>query len=186
MSNGDNGYRSNNQGYQNQNRGFQQYDQQYGSKRDQSKNGESLRPVNFDNAAAFRKDFYNPSDIARARSIEEVKGLNAKYEISLVGRDSNKYPPIAYFSEAGFPDYIMNEITRQGFTAPTGIQVGSEQMCTINNTNCNYCSFQGRWIANSHVGKKFGWNCKDWFWKNAGIHHSGFNSFEASTACAIW
>lgn len=186
MSNGDNGYRSNNQGYQNQNRGFQQYDQQYGSKRDQSKNGESLRPVNFDNAAAFRKDFYNPSDIARARSIEEVKGLNAKYEISLVGRDSNKYPPIAYFSEAGFPDYIMNEITRQGFTAPTGIQVGSEQMCTINNTNCNYFSFQGRWIANCHVGKKFGWNCKDWFWKNAGIHHSGFNSFEASTACAIW
>lgn len=125
MSNGGNGgYRSGNQGYQSQNRGFQQYDQPYGAKRDQSKNGETLRPVNFDNAAAFRKDFYNPSDSARARSADEVKALIAKYEISVTGRDSNKYPPIAYFSEAGFPDYIMNEINRQGFTSPTGIQGG--------------------------------------------------------------
>lgn len=125
MSNGGN-YRSSNTGYQSQNRGFQQYDsqQQFGQKRDQSKNGESLRPVNYDGVAAFRKDFYNPSEGARARTPEEVKALTAKYEISLVGRDISKYPPIALFSEAGFPEYIMSQLNRQGFTQPTGIQAG--------------------------------------------------------------
>lgn len=120
-------YRSNNNAaFQSQNRGFQQYDsqQQYGGKRDQSKNGESLRPVNYDNVAPFRKDFYQPSDSAKLRSPDEVKSLSAKYEISIVGRDSQKYAPLALFSEAGFPDYIMNEIQRQGFLQPTGIQAG--------------------------------------------------------------
>lgn len=111
--------------YQSQNRGFQQYgDSQYGGKRDQSKNGETLRPVNYDGVAPFRKDFYNPSEVARQRAPEDVKALGTKYEISLAGRDSNKYPPIALFAEAGLPDYIMHEMARQGFTHPTGIQAG--------------------------------------------------------------
>lgn len=127
MQNGGN-YRSNNgAAYQSQNRGFQQsYDSQnqYREKRDQSKNGETLRPVNFDNAAPFRKDFYNPTEAARNRSPEEVKALSTKYEISLVGNESHIYPPLALFSEAGLPDYVMSEMTRQGFTQPTGIQAG--------------------------------------------------------------
>jgi ATP-dependent RNA helicase DDX5/DBP2 len=97
---------------------------EYGAKRDMSRNGETLKPVNYDNIAPFRKDFYNPSELAKARSTEEVKALSSKYEISVVGRESNKYPPLALFSEAGLPDYIMSEINRQGFTHPTGIQAG--------------------------------------------------------------
>lgn len=121
-------YRSGgNAAYQSQNRGFQQYGggDQYAPKRDQSKNGESLRPVNYDNIAPFRKDFFNPTELARNRSPEDVKALSAKYEISIVGRDCNKYPPLALFSEAGLPDFVMSEIQRQGFVQPTGIQAGS-------------------------------------------------------------
>lgn len=108
QSNGN--YRGNN-GYQSQNRGFQYGggDSQPPFKRDQSKNGESLRPVNYDNVAPFRKDFYNPSDSAKVRSPEEVKALTSKFEISLKGRDCHKYAPLSLFSEAGLPDYIMNE-----------------------------------------------------------------------------
>lgn len=126
MPNGGNYRSNNNAAFQTQNRGgFQQYgDSQYGGKRDQSKNGESLRPVNYDNIGPFRKDFYNPSESSRLRTPDEVNALSAKYEISTVGRDGNKYPPIALFSEAGLPDYIMNEMARQGFTHPTGIQAG--------------------------------------------------------------
>lgn len=125
MQNGGNYRSNNNAAYQSQNRGFQQYggsNQQYGEKRDQSKNGETLRPVNYDNVAPFRKDFYNPTDAAKVRSTEDVRALSSKYEISVVGRDSNKYPPLAFFHEAGLPDYIMSEMTRQGFIQPTGIQ----------------------------------------------------------------
>jgi ATP-dependent RNA helicase DDX5/DBP2 len=122
-------YRSNgNAAYQSQNRGgFQQYGggDQYAQKRDQSQNGASLRAVNYDNVVPFRKDFFNPSDLAKSRSPEDVKALSAKYEISIVGRDGNKYPPLALFSEAGLPDFVMSEIQRQGFVQPTGIQAGS-------------------------------------------------------------
>lgn len=112
--------------YQSQNRGYQQYDsfQQYGGKRDQSKNGESLRPVNYDNVEPFRKDFYNPSESARNRTPEEIELLTARHEISIVGRDSSKYKPIALFAEAGLPDYIQGEMARQGFSHPTAIQAG--------------------------------------------------------------
>lgn len=120
---------NNNAAYQSQNRGFQKFDsyQQYGQKRDQSKNGESLRPVNFDNAAPFRKDFYNPTETSRNRNPEEVQALSAKFEISLSGRDrdvATKYKPIGLFAEAGLPEYIMHEMNRQGFVHPTGIQAG--------------------------------------------------------------
>jgi ATP-dependent RNA helicase DDX5/DBP2 len=119
---------NNNAAYQSQNRGFQQYgSNQHGEKRDQSKNGETLRPVNYDNVAPFRKDFYTPTEAARARSSEDVRALNTKYEISLTSKyekDVQKYPPLALFSEAGLPEYIMNEMIRQGFTQPTAIQAG--------------------------------------------------------------
>lgn len=123
MQNGGN-YRGNSGGYPSQNRGYQQYDSQqpYGQKRDQSANGAGLKPINYDNMVPFRKDFYTPSELSRNRSMEDSKVLSAKYEISLVGRDSNKYPPVANFSDVGFPDFIMHEIARQGFTQPTGIQ----------------------------------------------------------------
>lgn len=130
MQNGGN-FRGPSNGFQNRapsNRGgFQQFgrDQQFPMKRDQSKNGETLRPVNYDNVAPIRKDFFAPADSVLNRLPEEVKALSTKYEISIVGRDSQKYTPLSLFTEAGLPDYIMSEIQRQGFVQPTGIQAGS-------------------------------------------------------------
>lgn len=40
----------------------------------------------------------------------------------MLGRDANQYPPIQLFAEANLPDYIMSEMSRQGFTHPTAIQ----------------------------------------------------------------
>lgn len=128
MQNGGNYRSSGGNGYQSQNRGGFQGgygDSQYGGKRDMSKNGETLKPVNFDNIAPFRKDFYQPTESVRMRSQEEIQAINTKFEISIAGRESHKYPPISMFAEAGLPDYVINEMTRQGFTHPTGIQAAA-------------------------------------------------------------
>lgn len=101
--------------------------QQYGSfggdsnKRDQRANGDSLRPVVYENLIPFQKDFFTPSESALKRTPEEISALIEKYQITVKGRECN-YPPLAVFPEAGLPDYIMEEINRQGFTNPTGIQ----------------------------------------------------------------
>jgi ATP-dependent RNA helicase DDX5/DBP2 len=129
MQNGGN-YRSSNgsSGYQSQNRGGYGggFDSQgFGGKRDMSRNGETLRPVNFDNIAPFRKDFYQPAASVGMRSSEEIQAINAKFEISVAGRESQKYPPISTFAEAGLPDFVLNEMSRQGFTHPTGIQAAA-------------------------------------------------------------
>jgi superfamily II DNA/RNA helicase len=85
----------------------------------------NLQPVNYDNVQPFKKNFYSPSDAVRSRSTSEVQALNTKYEITANGRDIENIKPLALFSEANFPDFIMQEIQRQGFTEPTSIQAGS-------------------------------------------------------------
>jgi ATP-dependent RNA helicase DDX5/DBP2 len=128
MQNGGNYRSSSGNGYQSQSRGgFGGFDSQggYGGKRDMSRNGETLRPVNFDNIAPFRKDFYQPAESVCMRAPEEIQAINAKFEISVAGRDSQKFPPISTFAEAGLPDYVLNEMSRQGFTHPTGIQAAA-------------------------------------------------------------
>jgi ATP-dependent RNA helicase DDX5/DBP2 len=82
----------------------------------------TLKPINFDSAPPFHKDFYNPSELNRNRSQGEIDALKAKYEITLKGRDADTCKPIALFNEAGFPDFIMSEISNQGFVEPTSIQ----------------------------------------------------------------
>ena len=103
-----------------QNRGnFQPYKPQ---KVDFNMRETTLKPVNFDQAPPFQKDFYKPSNLAMNRQPHEVAALKAKFEITLSGRDSESCVPIASFNEASLPDYIMQEINRQGFTEPTSIQ----------------------------------------------------------------
>lgn len=91
-------------------------------KRDQSSNGETLRPVNYDSitVAPFRKNFYSPTDAAATRSPEEIASLYVKHEITTKGRDCPG--PMTLFTEGGFPDYILDEINKQGFVKPTAIQ----------------------------------------------------------------
>lgn len=82
----------------------------------------TLKPINFDQALPFSKDFYKPSDANRDRPQIEVDALNAKYEITLNGRNVEGCKPIAFFNEAGLPDFITSEINNQGFVQPTSIQ----------------------------------------------------------------
>jgi ATP-dependent RNA helicase DDX5/DBP2 len=85
----------------------------------------NMKPVNYDNAQPFRKNFYQPSESLLSRPLHENQALLAKYEITMKGRDADVYKPLAYFHEANFPDFVTNEINRQGFVEPTSIQAGA-------------------------------------------------------------
>lgn len=165
----------NNSGYPIQNRGFQQYDTQQYGKRDQNKNiGETLRPVNYDNIAPFRKDFYSPSESAVNRTAEEVKALNAKFEISLIGRESHKYAPIALFSEAGFPDFIMNEIAKQVQHFVFGFILWFKtNLIFVSGLRESYWHPSNR-FPNCFVWKESCWDCKNRIRKNVGLYYTRY------------
>jgi ATP-dependent helicase YprA (DUF1998 family) len=106
-------------GFQQNRGGFQQAKPQ---KVDYNLRETSLKPINFDHAPPFQKDLYKPTDLAVNRQPHEVAALKAKFEITLAGRDADTCRPIATFTEANLPDYVMSEINKQGFTNPTNIQ----------------------------------------------------------------
>nr|QOS47395.1 DEAD-box DDX17 [Locusta migratoria] len=84
--------------------------------------GERLRRPRWDMSALppFRKDFYVPHPNVLARSPQEVARYRASKEITVKG---NGVPdPALTFEEGNFPDYVMNEVRRQGFEEPTAIQ----------------------------------------------------------------
>lgn len=68
----------------------------------------------------FKKDFYVPSDVVQNRDPRIVEQYRSEKEITLRGR--NIPNPLFSFEEAGFPDYVLKEIKRQGFKEPTSIQ----------------------------------------------------------------
>eukprot|EP00095_Tigriopus_kingsejongensis_P006831 snap_masked-scaffold82_size396747-processed-gene-2.7 protein:Tk06831 transcript:snap_masked-scaffold82_size396747-processed-gene-2.7-mRNA-1 annotation:"hypothetical protein DAPPUDRAFT_213150" len=85
--------------------------------------GEGLRRIKWDeyNLVPFEKHFYNPhANLANAdaTTVEEYRKTR---EISII-KGSNLPNPITNFFEAGFPEYVMKEVERQGFTTPTAIQ----------------------------------------------------------------
>lgn len=69
--------------------------------------------------SAFKKDFYTPNPIVQQRSQYELDAFRAEHNITIRGRAPN---PIINFDEINMPDYVMNEIRRQGYEKPTPIQ----------------------------------------------------------------
>lgn len=69
--------------------------------------------------SAFKKDFYQPNPIVSQRSKLELDAYRAEHSITIRGRAPN---PILNFNEVNMPDYVMNEIRRQGYEKPTPIQ----------------------------------------------------------------
>lgn len=69
--------------------------------------------------SAFKKDFYQPNPIVSQRSSLEIDAYRAEHSITIRGRAPN---PIMNFDEVNMPDYVMNEIRRQGYEKPTPIQ----------------------------------------------------------------
>ncbi|XP_037728865.1 ATP-dependent RNA helicase p62 isoform X2 [Drosophila suzukii] len=78
-----------------------------------------MRPVDFSNLAPFKKNFYQEHPSVAGRSPYEVQRYRDEQEITVRGQAQN---PIQDFSEVYLPDYVMKEIRRQGYKAPTAIQ----------------------------------------------------------------
>ncbi|TRY71889.1 hypothetical protein TCAL_06076 [Tigriopus californicus] len=85
--------------------------------------GEGLRKVRWDeySLVPFEKHFYNPHPNLVNADPAAVNAYRKEREISII-KGSNIPNPIMNFHEGGFPDYVMKEVERQGFTTPTAIQ----------------------------------------------------------------
>ncbi|XP_055620062.1 uncharacterized protein LOC129764711 isoform X2 [Toxorhynchites rutilus septentrionalis] len=82
--------------------------------------GQALVKPIWEDLEAFQKDFYVPHPNVMARSPEEVQAFRENMQITVMG---NSVPhPTQNFEEGNFPEYVMNEINKQGFPAPTAIQ----------------------------------------------------------------
>jgi ATP-dependent RNA helicase DDX5/DBP2 len=84
--------------------------------------GQSLVKPNWDlvKLEAFQKNFYVVHENNKNRTIEEVQKWRRTTAITVIG---NNVPfPNQEFQEAGFPAYLMKEISKQGFAMPTAIQ----------------------------------------------------------------
>ena len=68
----------------------------------------------------FERDFYHEHAAVTARTEQEVQAFRREMDISVSGHQVPR--PCQTFDEAGFPPYIMKEIQRSGFVAPTAIQ----------------------------------------------------------------
>ncbi|XP_034940134.1 probable ATP-dependent RNA helicase DDX17 isoform X2 [Chelonus insularis] len=84
--------------------------------------GANLRKPRWDlgRLEPFKKDFYIPSNAVLNRDPRIIEQYRSEKEITLRGK--NIPNPVFSFEEAGFPDYVMKEIKRQGFKDPTSIQ----------------------------------------------------------------
>lgn len=69
--------------------------------------------------SAFKKDFYAPTAAADKRSPREIAEYCEEHGITIRGSAPN---PIINFNEVSIPDYVANEIKKQGYERPTPIQ----------------------------------------------------------------
>ena len=68
----------------------------------------------------FEKNFYRQHPAVAARSSAHILAYRAQHEMTVVGEDIPA--PVETFDETGFPSYVLDEIQRVGFKAPTPIQ----------------------------------------------------------------
>lgn len=84
--------------------------------------GANLRKVDWTGEAmpTFEKNFYQEAPSVTARSEAEIKAYRDEKQMTVQGQNVPR--PIQTFEEAGFPDYILKELLKAGFAAPTPIQ----------------------------------------------------------------
>lgn len=68
----------------------------------------------------FEKNFYHEHPDVTKRTDEEVAAWRASHDISVEGAAIPK--PVITFEESPFPDYVLAEVRKAGFQAPTPIQ----------------------------------------------------------------
>ncbi|BFG24291.1 hypothetical protein CerSpe_105650 [Prunus speciosa] len=81
---------------------------------------ESPRKFDLDGLTPFEKNFYVESPEVERMSEKEVEKYRQLREITIEGRDVPK--PIKSFHDTGFPEYVLEEVTKAGFVEPTPIQ----------------------------------------------------------------
>ncbi|OIW04931.1 hypothetical protein TanjilG_15676 [Lupinus angustifolius] len=82
--------------------------------------GGSPRKINLDGLPHFEKNFYSEAPTVKAMTEDEVNEYRQQREITVEGRDVPK--PVKTFHDVGFPEYVIQEIEKAGFTEPTPIQ----------------------------------------------------------------
>ncbi|CAL0335198.1 unnamed protein product [Lupinus luteus] len=82
--------------------------------------GGSPRKINLDGLPHFEKNFYSEAPTVKAMTEDEVTEYRQQREITVEGRDVPK--PVKTFHDVGFPEYVIQEIEKAGFTEPTPIQ----------------------------------------------------------------
>ncbi|RXH88754.1 hypothetical protein DVH24_000353 [Malus domestica] len=90
------------------------------SSRRDSDGAESPRKLDLDGLIPFEKNFYVESPEVEKMSEVEVEEYRKRREITVEGRDVPK--PIKSFRDTGFPEYVLEEVTKAGFVEPTPIQ----------------------------------------------------------------
>ncbi|XP_066991485.1 ATP-dependent RNA helicase p62 isoform X2 [Anabrus simplex] len=93
-----------------------------GVQRSQQSAGNNLRKPQWDfqQLTQFTKNFYIPHPTVDNRPFHEIQAYRSENAISVKG--SQVPNPIQRFEEANFPDYVLEEIRRSGFSEPTAIQ----------------------------------------------------------------
>ncbi|KAG6606721.1 DEAD-box ATP-dependent RNA helicase 20, partial [Cucurbita argyrosperma subsp. sororia] len=81
---------------------------------------EAPKKVDLDGLPHFEKNFYIEASSVVEMTDREVEEYRKRREITVEGRDVPK--PVKSFRDVGFPDYVMQEIAKAGFTEPTPIQ----------------------------------------------------------------
>jgi len=84
--------------------------------------GERLRKPRWDTArlTPFEKNFYKEHPDVTSRPQSEIDNFQRARGITTKGRSCPR--PVFKFSEACFPDYVLNELAKAGFSEPTAIQ----------------------------------------------------------------
>jgi len=72
------------------------------------------------NLTPFEKNFYRPSSTVLKRSYQEVEHFRGQHQISV--RGENIPNPIQFFTDYELPEFVMAEVRRQKYEAPTPIQ----------------------------------------------------------------
>ncbi|EFN70084.1 Probable ATP-dependent RNA helicase DDX17 [Camponotus floridanus] len=109
--------------YWNSQQQSQQLKKEFGVKKQNRKTpGDLLKKPSWDLAKlpTITKNLYVPHMNVLNRTNDEITMYHAGKEITVKG--NNTPSPIQAFEESNFPDYVMEEIKKQGFAEPTAIQ----------------------------------------------------------------
>mmetsp|Transcript_36518 Transcript_36518/g.53556 ORF Transcript_36518/g.53556 Transcript_36518/m.53556 type:complete len:187 (-) Transcript_36518:2428-2988(-) len=84
--------------------------------------GNNLQNIDFAKTELipFEKDFYIEHPDVTKRPDSDAEAWRASKQIVIVGQGIPK--PVMTFEEASMPEYIYNEVVKQGFERPTPIQ----------------------------------------------------------------